>query len=185
MSNLNSKFKNLIQKISEEGFCENKSLANEVPFYIFDYPPEEELTIREFVRGELLPKFTDHNKIKLVEIDLFDLLLESLDNDGILEKSMGIEKKRGTERLYEQLKKSFNPEVIVRYIEKKSQGKNVILITGVGKIYPIVRTHAVLNNLQTVFDFMNVILFFPGQYTGTDLRLFGFKDNNYYRAFPL
>ncbi|WP_418964863.1 BREX protein BrxB domain-containing protein, partial [Cetobacterium sp.] len=50
---------------------------------------------------------------------------------------------------------------------------------------PIVRTHTVLNNLQNIFDHTKVLLFFPGEYTSVDLRLFGFKDNNYYRAFRI
>lgn len=60
-----------------------------------------------------------------------------------------------------------------------------MILTGVGKIFPIVRTHTILNNLQNIFDHTKVLLFFPGEYTSTDLRLFGFEDNNYYRAFKI
>ena len=38
---------------------------------------------------------------------------------------------------------------------------------------------------KIIFNETKVILFFPGEYTTTDLRLFGFKDNNYYRAFKI
>lgn len=90
------------------------------------------------------------------------------------------------------LKKSKNKKfrkwssiIIIKYIEEKSRGKNLVVITGIGKVYPIVRTHTVLNNLQNIFDHTKVLLFFPGEYTSVDLRLFGFKDNNYYRAFRI
>ncbi len=96
-----------------------------------------------------------------------------------------MEERRGTEVLYEKLKSSFNMEVILKMIKNKVEDKNLVIITGVGKIYPIVRTHALLNNLQNIFNETKVILFFPGEYTTTDLRLFGFKDNNYYRAFKI
>lgn len=76
-------------------------------------------------------------------------------------------------------------EVILELIKEKAKNKNLVIITGVGKIYPIVRSHALLNNLQNLFNETKVILFFPREYTTTDLRLFGFKDNNYYRAFKL
>ena len=87
--------------------------------------------------------------------------------------------------LYKKLKNSFNMEVILELIKEKAKNKNLVIITGVGKIYPIVRSHALLNNLQNLFNETKVILFFPREYTTTDLRLFGFKDNNYYRAFKL
>ena len=63
---------------------------------------------------------------------------------------------------------------------------NVIFITGVGKIYPFVRSHTILNNLQEKVDHIPVIMFYPGKYDGQSLNLFGeFKDDNYYRAFQL
>jgi hypothetical protein len=61
-----------------------------------------------------------------------------------------------------------------------------VFITGVGKCYPFVRSHNVLNNLHQVLDSVPVVMFFPGKYSGQDLRLFGtIKDDNYYRAFKL
>jgi len=86
---------------------------------------------------------------------------------------------------YEKLKKSFNTEIIMKYIAEKTKDKNFLILTGVGKVFPIVRTHTILNNLQNIFDHTKVLLFFPGEYTSTDLRLFGFQDNNYYRAFKI
>ena len=74
---------------------------------------------------------------------------------------------------------------ILEYIKEKSKDKNFVIITGVGKIFPVVRTHALLHNLQNIFNETKVLLFFPGEYTTRDLRLFGFKDNNYYRAFKI
>lgn len=187
MNNLKKRFKDLIIRINSDKFYKNEGLSKEVPFYIFDYKPKKELEIRDFIKNELITKFSENqNRINAVEIDLFDLMLESLENDGILEKSFKLEKRKGTKFLYNTLKKSFNSEIIIKYIEEKSKGNNLILITGLGKAYPIVRTHTVLNNLQNVFDHKKVILFFPGEYTEIDLSLFGqFKDNNYYRAFKI
>lgn len=182
--NIEIRFKELMEKLKSEEFYNNRGLANEVPFYIFDYLPEEELNIRYKVKNELLNSL-ENTKLKGIEIDLFDLLLESLKNDGIFESVFHMEERRGTEVLYEKLKSSFNMEVILKMIKNKVEDKNLVIITGVGKIYPIVRTHALLNNLQNIFNETKVILFFPGEYTTTDLRLFGFKDNNYYRAFKI
>ena len=105
--------------------------------------------------------------------------------NNILESAFELEEKKGTKFLYEKLKKSFNTEIIMKYIAEKTKDKNFLILTGVGKVFPIVRTHTILNNLQNIFDHTKVLLFFPGEYTSTDLRLFGFQDNNYYRALKI
>ncbi|MDY2980258.1 MAG: DUF1788 domain-containing protein [Fusobacterium sp.] len=185
MKNINERFKGLIKKVKSEDFYNNRGLANEVPFYIFDYDPKDELIVRENIRSYFLKEVAKSEKLKAIEIDLFDLLLESLKNDGIFDLVFQMEERRGSQVLYEKLKNSFNIEVILEYIKEKSKDKNFVIITGVGKIFPVVRTHALLHNLQNIFNETKVLLFFPGEYTTRDLRLFGFKDNNYYRAFKI
>lgn len=187
MKKLEKRLNELIDKVRSDEFYNNRGLANEIPFYIFDYLPEVELKIRSFIKNKFLKKLNEESKLNAVEIDLFELLIESMEKDQILKTAFQMEEKKGTKVLFENLKKSFNIEIILKYIKTKSKDKNLILLTGVGKVYPIIRTHTVLNNLQNVLDEnTKVILFFPGEYTTTDLKLFGlFKDNNYYRAFKL
>lgn len=185
MENINTRFNNLVKKVKSDDFFYNRGLANEVPFYIFDYDPKDELLVRDNIKNIFLKEISKSEKLKVVEIDLFDLLLESLKNDEIFDSVFKMEEKRGSEVLFEKLKKSFNMEVILKYVKDKTENKNFVVITGIGKIFPIVRTHALLNNLQAIFNDTKVLLFFPGEYTTIDLRLFGFKDNNYYRAFRI
>ena len=79
-----------------------------------------------------------------------------------------------------------SPEVYVQCIESQVEGYDLVFLTGVGRVWPVVRSHTVLNNLHHVLDKTPVIMFFPGRYDGTELRLFGrIKDDNYYRAFSL
>ena len=76
--------------------------------------------------------------------------------------------------------------LIVSYILKHTPDHSIVFLTGVGKCFPIMRSHNILNNLHQVFDTVPIILFFPGQYDGQELQLFGtVKDSNYYRAFRL
>ena len=185
MEIMKDRLKELIKKVNSDEFFYNRGLANEVPFYIFDYNPKYELEIRDFVKNKLLSSLEDDDRLKAVEIDIFELLLESMRNDNILESAFELEEKKGTKFLYEKLKKSFNTEIIMKYIAEKTKDKNFLILTGVGKVFPIVRTHTILNNLQNIFDHTKVLLFFPGEYTSTDLRLFEFQDNNYYRAFKI
>ena len=76
-------------------------------------------------------------------------------------------------------------------IKKELGDSNLVILSGVGKVYPLVRSHNVLNNLHAVLDKIPVIMFYPGTYDQKELRLFkgsnfdGLKDDNYYRAFRL
>ena len=73
----------------------------------------------------------------------------------------------------------------MKYIAEKTKDNNFLILTGVVKVFHNVMNHTILNNLKNIFDHTKVLLFFPVEYTSTDLRLFGFQDNNYYRAFKI
>ena len=76
--------------------------------------------------------------------------------------------------------------LIVEYIRERTPERAVVFLTGIGKCYPIIRSHTVLNNLHQVIDYVPVVMFYPGRYNGQELILFGeIKDDNYYRAFKL
>ena len=76
--------------------------------------------------------------------------------------------------------------LIVQHIKENTPPNSVVFLTGIGKCYPLLRSHTVLNNLHQVMDHVPVVMFFPGKYDGQELILFGeIKDDNYYRAFKL
>lgn len=106
MKELDIRFQNLIQKVKSDEFYYNKGLANEVPFYIFDYNPKGELEVREYIHSLFLPEIQKEDRLQVVEIDMFELLLESMKNDNILEKAFLMEEQKGTQFLYEKLKKA-------------------------------------------------------------------------------
>ncbi|MHC9544969.1 MAG: DUF1788 domain-containing protein [Vulcanimicrobiota bacterium] len=160
-------------------------------FYIFDYTPKEEMLVREFVYHLVARHSWSGSEIKPVECDLYRLMIEILASEKIKDKSIlelipDMEKKDGTERLEKGLKSIVTPGRFVESIKEKVADKNLVLITGVGKVYPLIRSHTVLNNLHHVLDKVPVIMFYPGYYDQKELRLFNlFKDDNYYRAFKL
>lgn len=98
-----------------------------------------------------------------------------------LEKSDG--KNIAKQAVTKMLKLSSDSNLIVNYIKERYSPDSIIFITGVGKAYPIIRSHNVLNNLSQQVDDIPVIMFFPGQYSGLDLLLFNtIKDSNFYKA---
>ena len=177
-------------RITDESFLKNKGLGNEVGYYIFDYPPEYELDVREYV-AYLKDKINRSNMgIKIVEFDLYDIVIDMLKERNYLEKCFEFEKTKGIDYAFEAIMKMLRltspSNLLVNHIVANTPPRSVVFITGVGKCYPFVRSHNVLNNLHQVLDSVPVVMFFPGKYSGQELRLFGtIKDDNYYRAFKL
>ena len=176
--------------IKTESFRRNKGLGNEVGYYIFDYPPEKELVVREriaYMQGKN-NRGTDGFELKV--FDLYDLVIDILEAEGFLEQCFRFEQKKGMERIIKAvgnlLQVNDENSLIVKHIQENTPEDAVVFLTGIGKCYPILRSHKVLNNLHQAIDRVPVVLFFPGKYDGQELVLFSeIKDDNYYRAFKL
>ena len=123
---------------------------------------------------------------RIIEFDLYKMLLDIAKEKRIFDRIFEMEERQGKDALFKALTTFAKPDIFLRKIKEQLGDHNVVFITGVGKVYPFVRSHNILNNLQEVIDKIPVIMFFPGKYDGQSLQLFGkFKDDNYYRAFPL
>ncbi|QHF56570.1 hypothetical protein Bateq7PJ16_0764 [Bacillus subtilis] len=123
---------------------------------------------------------------RIIEFDLYKMLLEIAKDKRIFDRIFEMEERQGKDQLFKAMTTFAKPEVFLRKIKEQMDDYNVVFLTGIGKVYPFVRSHNILNNLQEVLDNVPVIMFFPGKYDGQSLQLFGkFKDDNYYRAFRL
>ena len=179
--------------ITNENFKKNKGLGNEVGYYIFDYNPRDELIVREHIQY-LKRKINNSNKgIKIIEFDLYDIMIEILQEEDYLDNCFEIEREDGFIDMAESISETFGLDetndlnlVLSKIMSNIPEQDAVIFLTGIGKCYPIIRSHNILNNMHQIFDWLPVILFFPGEYNGQELQIFGtVKDNNYYRAFKL
>ena len=176
--------------IKKPSFRKNKGLGNEVGYYIFDYPPEQELLVRERVEYIRKKNEQSDDEYRIVVFDLYEIIIEILKEKGYLEKCYEFEKKRGFDRITKavgnMLRITAKDSLIVNYIRERTPEKAIVFLVGIGKCYPILRAHTVLNNLHQVIDNVPVVMFYPGKYDGQELILFGeIKDDNYYRAFKL
>lgn len=190
MDTLDIKLDKAEAMIAKPSFRENKGLGNEVGYYIFDYPAEQELYVRE--RIEYIRKKNEDSTedFKVVVFDLYEIIIDILKQKGYLEKCCEFERTKGFERVTKaignMLRITATDSLIVNHIKDNTPENSVVFITGIGKCYPILRSHTVLNNLHQVIDNVPVVMFYPGKYDGQELILFGeIKDDNYYRAFKL
>ena len=120
-------------------------------------------------------------------------MLQLLEEEDVMEDLKELEEEEGTEYVFQSisdvLRFDEDESLILHYIMDHSPEDSVVFLTGVGKVFPILRSHKILNNLHQVMDHCPVVLFFPGRYNGSFLNIFGEstrdKNENYYRAFPL
>lgn len=176
--------------IKKPSFRQNKGLGNEVGYYIFDYPAENELLIRERVEYIRQKNEGAIDGFQVVVFDLYEVIIKLLQEKGYLEKCFEFEKNKGFERITKAvgntLRVTAADSLLVAHIKDNTPKNSVVFITGIGKCYPILRSHSVLNNIHQVIDDVPVVMFYPGRYDGQELVLFGeIKDDNYYRAFKL
>ena len=172
--------------IKSEEFRQNKGLGNEV----FDYPAEKELIVRERIAYMKNKNLRGTDGYELMVFDLYDIIINILEEEGFLEQCFRFEKQKGFDRIVNSvgnlLKLGSADGLIIKHIQENTPKDAVVFLIGIGKCYPVLRSHKILNNLHQVLDRVPVVLFYPGKYDGQELVLFGkIKDDNYYRAFKL
>lgn len=188
--NLVERFDKAEEVIAKPAFRANKGLGNEVGYYIFDYPAEEELYVRERIEYIRNKNEGSTDEYKIVAFDLYEIVISILKEKGYLEKCYDMEAKKGFQKVSTAVSNlmriTSTDGLIVEYIKERIPEKAVVFLTGIGKCFPIIRSHTVLNNLHQVVDTVPVVMFYPGKYDGQELILFNeIKDDNYYRAFKL
>lgn len=185
-------FDNLFAAISSQRFLQMNGLGNEVPFFIFPYPAINATDIEPM--KETLVKKLSARDVGVLEINLYDLGISLLKDRGIWDDIIASEPEVSKDELKELLQGVLDPEThLVPAIGRILSGTeyDVLFLTGIGEVFPYIRSHNVLNNLQSKAKEKPTIMFFPGSYThnlstGASLDLFGFAHNDkYYRAFNI
>ncbi len=157
-------------------------------FYIFDYPPYDELRIREHIQF-LLEHIPKHKPgMRVTHVNLLDFVLDHLRGRKLLDKAIAMQKTKGDQFVQKQLATLLHPNKIAPAFAEIAQPDqhDLVLVSGVGSVYPMLRAHSLLNNLHAIMGQTPLVVFYPGRYDGQTLRLFGkLTTGNYYRAFTL
>ena len=189
---MQERFQHLFAVISGERFLNMQGLGNEVPFFICPFRPEETVEM-ERIRRQLVNRLRQDG-LHILEIDLYDLSVEILKERDIWDQILELEPSVSKDQLRELLQGVLDPEThLVPAIAAKlaRSAFDVLFLTGVGEVFPYIRSHNVLNNLQSTAKDRPTVMFFPGAYThsiesGASLDLFGrLHDDKYYRAFNI
>ena len=185
---LHQRLNKVLPRIIADDFLSGSGIGNEIACYIFDYPPEDELKVRDHLRvlQDHIPK--QKPGLRVAYVNMFDLVLEYLKVRNLLEKALQMQKEKGDAALKKALEAPLHESKIGAVFADvvRPDQQDLILMSGVGSVWPLLRSHTLLSNLHSVIGKTPLVMFYPGRYDGQSLRLFGkLKNNNYYRAFKL
>lgn len=186
------RFDLLRKVIASNRFLSKQGLGNEVPFFICPYDPAEAFEMDRDLK--MLVKQLALAGVPVLDINLYDLSVSLLKERGILDEILAVEATTSKGEIRELLQAVLDPtaHIVPRIAELiASTPHKVIFLSGVGEVYPYIRSHNILNTLQSTAKDRPTVMFFPGRYThalatGASLDLFGLlHDDKYYRAFNI
>ena len=185
---LEKRLDQILPKVTAPEFLSASGLGNEIPFFIFDYPPEDELVVRKHVAFLLqqIPKVKP--SLRVANVDLFQTVLAYLRERHLLDKAIELQRTKGDAALRKNIAAPLDPAKFAQaFVQHARPAEHeLVFATGVGSAWPLVRVHPLLNNLHPLMEKTPLVMFYPGRYDGQYLRLFGkLRQNNYYRAFRL
>ena len=204
---LANRFDHLVRVISSERFLLMRGLNNDLPFYICEYRAGEATEMQRLQRQLIntlqnlsVPALSGRG-VKVLDINLYDLCIELLKaregsaaGSRLWDEILAVEADTEKDGLLELLQNvlSIKEYLIPAIAERLQQTEfDVLFLSGIGEIFPYIRSHNVLNNLQSTAKTKPTVLFFPGEYRhsleqGASLELFGLlHDDKYYRAFNI
>ncbi|CAJ3068591.1 DUF1788 domain-containing protein [Burkholderia pseudomallei] len=179
----------VLPRLLSADVLENKGAGGEIGFWIFDYPPDREMTMRSWLADVIEPGLRKQQKpIRFATVDLFECVIGLLEDRRLLEKAFDMQQTKGDEALLTSLRSVLKEDRLAARIVEQTGVEEIdlLIVKGVGASYPMVRTHTLLSALHPHMQHKPLLMLYPGRYDGQSLRLFNtLVDDNYYRAFSL
>jgi len=187
--NFEARLNQVLPRLVSSDVLDNRGAGGEIGFWVFDYPPEQEMQMRSWITDVIEPGLPKHKPgIRFKVIDLFEFVIGLLQERNLLEKAYAKQLKEGDESVLKSLRPVLKEDKLAARLVATVgvQNLDLLLIKGVGSVYPMLRTHTLLSALHPHMQDTPLVMFYPGRYDGQSLRLFSkLTDDNYYRAFSL
>lgn len=192
---LTDRLNQILPIVTSESFLSSEGIGNEIACYIFDYPAQQELKVREHIKMMMGRFASHHSDLRVLHLNLLEVALAYLERRGLLDKAIKMQATKDSAAILQALKGPLAAEKIRDFIadEHSPADHDLVLLSGVGSVWPMLRAHSLLNCLHTVMENTPLVMFYPGTFDGTTLRLFGQittatsrpGTKPYYRAFTL
>ena len=179
----------VLPRLASSDVLDNRGAGGEIGFWIFDYPPEQEMHVRSWLTDVIEPGLRKVKpELRFATVDLFECVISLLEERGLLTKVLEMQMKQGDEAVLRSLRSVLKEDRLAARIVESCDAANLglLIIKGVGAVYPMLRTHTLLSALHPHMRDTPLLMLYPGRYDGQSLRLFSkLTDDNYYRAFSL
>jgi hypothetical protein len=170
MADIKQELDRIKARISDANFLANKGLSNEVGIHVFKYAPQHELVVRDYIERLVSSPSDDY---RVIELDMYKILLEILDEKRVLGAVPQLEEKKGKAYVLAQLQKVATQEAFLAKMKYEPHKRgDVLFLTGIGKVYPFMRSHKMLDSMQQAFSDIPIVMFYPGEFNGQSLILF-------------
>lgn len=194
-ASLSERLNQILPRVTSKDFLSSEGIGNDIACYIFNYPAKDELTVREHIEMMMKRLASHHSELRVLHLNLLDVIVKYLKKRALYDKAIEMQRTKGDAYLIRALKGPLSAEKLRNFIadENDLADKDLLLISGVGSVWPMLRAHTVLNCMHTVMGKTPLVMFYPGNFDGKTLRLFGRIEgasskpgsDSYYRAFIL
>jgi hypothetical protein len=179
----------VLPRILSPDVLDNRGAGGEIGFWIFDYPVEREMDMRQWLSDVIEPGIVRQRPdLKFAVVDLFEEVIAILKERNLLDKAYEMQTNKGDAALLASLRSVLKEDRLAARLTEKTDAANLdlLIIKGVGAVYPMLRTHTLLSALHPHMSHTPLLMLYPGVYDGLSLKLFNtLTDDNYYRAFRL
>ena len=179
----------VLPRLTSPDVLSNQGAGGEIGFWIFDYPPEQEMAMRAWLTDVIEPGLRKQiPAIRFQPVDLFQLVVDLLEERKLFDKACEMQANKGDAAVLASLRSVLKED---RLAARMTEQLNVpdldlLIVKGVGAVYPLLRTHTLLSALHPHMRHTPLLMLYPGTYNGQSLSLFNtLSDDNYYRAFRL
>lgn len=95
---LEKRLNQILPRITSRDFLDSKGLGNEIGFWIFDYPPEREMDVRDFLSSTVVPALSKQSPtIRCADVNLLELVTDLLQERKLLDKAIALQKTKGND----------------------------------------------------------------------------------------
>ncbi len=184
MAEINTRLDELRKMVQTPEFLEGRGLSFEENIRIFSYNAKDELVVQHFIEQIVSDQLMNCH---LIERNLYTIFLSLCEEMDIIDAIPEMEEADGDKYTIEQLYSTIGTDEFVQKIDyTPHQLGDVLVLTGIGDVFPFMRVHILLNALQPYFSNIPVLVMYPGEFDGHGLKLFNkLKPNDYYRAFNI
>ncbi len=182
--------KHVYNVLSSERFLRMEGLSKEVPFFIYHFPPAWAVEV-EGLRDRVTTRLRTDDGLTVADVNLYGLAIQLLQKRGVWDRVLALEPEMDKAEFRETLQGMLDPhDHLAPAIRARldAEPSDIVFLTGLGEVFPFIRVHTVLENLQSVVAGRPLLAWFPGTYEftqahGHQLRALNLAaSDSYYRA---